>query len=187
MDAGMATAEQALDPAALGGADESAGGKRFSGKKLVILILLPLLLIGGVLGGLMATGIFNPFGGHADHGDEHAPAGAAEAKKKADSGPRTFHELPDMVINLNGTNRRTAFLKIKVALELDDAKQIDRITAMQPRIIDNLQVYLRELRVDDLRGSAGMARLREELLRRINASVEPVVVRDVLFKEMLVQ
>lgn len=185
MDLGMATAEQALDPAALGG-DEPAGGRKFSGKKLVILLLLPLLLIGGALGGLMATGIFNPFGGHTHEGDEHgAPAEAA--RKKADAGPRIFHEMPDMVINLNGKNRRTAFLKIKVALELDDPKAVERITAMQPRIIDNLQVYLRELRVDDLRGSAGMARLREELLRRINASVEPVVVRDVLFKEMLVQ
>lgn len=180
----MATAEQTLDPSALGGMDDAPVGRRFSGKKLVVLILLPLLLIGGTLGGLMATGIFNPFG----HAHETDPAAAAaEAKKKADAAPRVFHELPDMVINLNGKNRRAAFLKIKVALELDDAKQIERITAVQPRIIDNLQVYLRELRVDDLRGSAGMSRLREELLRRINASVEPVVVRDVLFKEMLVQ
>jgi len=177
----MATAEQALDPAEIAAGEAPSGG-RFSGKKLVLLVLLPLLLIGGTLGGLMATGIFNPFG-HA----EHDPAAEAEAKKKADAKPHVFHEMPDLLINLNGKNRRTAFLKIKVALELDDAAQIERINAMQPRIIDNLQVYLRELRVEDLRGSAGMARLREELLRRINASVEPVVVRDVLFKEMLVQ
>jgi flagellar FliL protein len=56
-----------------------------------------------------------------------------------------------------------------------------------PRILDNFQVYLRELRLDDLRGSAGMYRLREELLARVNAAVAPVKVRDILFKEMLVQ
>jgi flagellar FliL protein len=56
-----------------------------------------------------------------------------------------------------------------------------------PRIVDNFQVYLRELRVDDLQGSAGMYRLREELLRRVNLAVRPARVKDVLFKEMLVQ
>ncbi|MFX9073467.1 flagellar basal body-associated FliL family protein, partial [Acinetobacter baumannii] len=56
-----------------------------------------------------------------------------------------------------------------------------------PRIIDNFQVYLRELRLDDLKGSAGMYRLREELLLRVNMAAQPVKIKDVLFKEMLVQ
>jgi flagellar FliL protein len=56
-----------------------------------------------------------------------------------------------------------------------------------PRIMDNFQVYLRELRIEDLKGSAGMYRLREELLVRVNAAAAPAKVRDVLFKEMLVQ
>ena len=52
----------------------------------------------------------------------------------------------------------------------------------------NFQVYLRELRVEDeLSGSAGVYRLKEELLARVNAAVEPINVTDVLFKEMLVQ
>jgi flagellar FliL protein len=58
---------------------------------------------------------------------------------------------------------------------------------MMPRIIDNFHVYLRELRAEDLRGSAGLYRLREELLIRVQAIADPVVVRDVLFKEVLVQ
>jgi flagellar FliL protein len=41
--------------------------------------------------------------------------------------------------------------------------------------------------VEDLRGSAGMIRLKEELLRRVNISVQPIEVQDILFKEMLVQ
>ena len=43
------------------------------------------------------------------------------------------------------------------------------------------------MRVEDLRGSAGMIRLKEELLRRVNISVQPIEVQDILFKEMLVQ
>jgi len=45
----------------------------------------------------------------------------------------------------------------------------------------------RELRIEDLQGSAGMYRLREELLRRVRAATAPAQVKDVLFKEMLVQ
>ena len=56
-----------------------------------------------------------------------------------------------------------------------------------PRVIDNFQTYLRELRLDDLKGSAGMYRLREELLVRVNAAAAPAKIKDVLFKEMLVQ
>ena len=62
-----------------------------------------------------------------------------------------------------------------------------RIEQLRPRIIDNFQVYLRELRIDDLRGSAGIYRLREELLARVNAAVYPARVEQVLFKEVLVQ
>jgi flagellar protein FliL len=64
---------------------------------------------------------------------------------------------------------------------------VARLQAVMPRVIDNFQVYLRELRVEDLRGSAGVYRLREELLVRVNSAAAPVKVRDVLFKEMLVQ
>jgi flagellar FliL protein len=41
--------------------------------------------------------------------------------------------------------------------------------------------------MEDLRGSAGMYRLREELLMRVTEAAQPIRVRDVLFQEMLVQ
>ena len=56
-----------------------------------------------------------------------------------------------------------------------------------PRIIDRFQVYLRELRAEDISGSAGVYRLKEELLGRVNKAIEPAKVSDVLFREMLVQ
>ena len=90
-------------------------------------------------------------------------------------------------MNLNTGSRKSNFLKISVALELDDEATIERLQTVMPRIIDNFQVYLRELRIEDLSGSAGIERLREELLLRVNAAIRPAEVRDVLFKEMLVQ
>lgn len=90
-------------------------------------------------------------------------------------------------MNLNSGGRKASYLKVSVALEVEDESSIPDIEAKLPRIIDNFQVYLRELRVDDLDGSAGMFRLKEELLRRVNASVAPTQINDILFKEMLIQ
>lgn len=96
-------------------------------------------------------------------------------------------EIPDLIVNLNASGRKSAFLKIKISLEIETAEDMAEITQVMPRIIDNFQVYLRELRVSDLQGSAGLYRLREELLRRVNLAVRPVRVKDILFNEMLVQ
>jgi flagellar FliL protein len=56
-----------------------------------------------------------------------------------------------------------------------------------PRIMDAFQTYLRELRPSDLEGSAGLYRLKEELTRRVNASIAPARINAVLFKEIVVQ
>ncbi len=74
-----------------------------------------------------------------------------------------------------------------VSLELENQVDVAKLQSVMPRIIDNFQIYLRELRAEDLKGSAGMYRLREELLLRVNAAAAPAKVVDVLFKEMLVQ
>ncbi len=58
---------------------------------------------------------------------------------------------------------------------------------MLPRVVDSFQVYMRELRIEDLDGSAGMFRIKEELLSRVNAAVYPIEINDILFKEMLIQ
>ncbi len=101
--------------------------------------------------------------------------------------PAVFFDLPEMLVNLNSGSRKASYLKISVSLEIDNQDDVGDLERHLPRIVDNFQVYLRELRVEDLGGSAGLQRLREELLLRVNAAVRPVIVRDVLFKEMLVQ
>ena len=53
--------------------------------------------------------------------------------------------------------------------------------------MDMFQTYLREMRPEELRGSAGMYRLREELLARANIAATPAKIIDVLFVEMLIQ
>ena len=98
-----------------------------------------------------------------------------------------FYDLPEMVVNLESGTNKPAFLKIALSLELDEDVDMEVLDRLLPRVVDQFQVFLRELRVDDLSGSAGVYRIKEELLRRVTAAVHPIVVRDVLFKEMLIQ
>jgi flagellar protein FliL len=99
----------------------------------------------------------------------------------------SFYELPDIIVNIQAPDGSPAYLKLAVSLEVDqpDAKAL--IEPVLPRVIDQFQTYLRELRVEDIRGSAGVMRLKEELLRRVNFALAPLPVRDVLLKEMIVQ
>ena len=152
-------------------------------KKLILFIVLPLLLlIGGGVGVAVMLGLFS----------SEPPANVDEEQTQveevvAPTVQTTFFEIPDLIVNLNTSGRKSVFLKIKISLEIADPADIDTVNQLLPRIVDNFQVYLRELRVQDLQGSAGMYRLHEELLRRVNIAVRPAKVKDVLFKEMLVQ
>ena len=175
-------AEEAEDIIGEDGADapEDGGSKR---KKLILFIVLPLLLLIGVgVGVAVMLGLFS----------SEPPANVDEEQTQveevvAPTVQTTFFEIPDLRVNLNTSGRKSVFLKIKISLEIADPADIDTVNQLLPRIVDNFQVYLRELRVQDLQGSAGMYRLHEELLRRVNIAVRPAKVKDVLFKEMLVQ
>jgi flagellar FliL protein len=171
----MAKKEKAPQAAAEGG--EGAPKKKRGLVGTLILfggpVLALLLIAGGAYFFLFA-------------GEEPPPEG--EHGEVAQAGPApTFMDLPDMLVNLTAAGGQRAVLKLAVALELKAPEAVPQIEAVMPRVIDNFQVFLRELRVEDLSGSAGMFRLKEELVRRVNLAVAPVAVRDVLFKEMLIQ
>jgi flagellar FliL protein len=122
--------------------------------------------------------------GEAAKGGEH---GAAASGDTTLPGGIIFHPLPDFLVNLNSATKRSSFLKVSVTLEVADATSLETIKGYEPRIIDSFQTYLRELRPEDLKGSGGIFRLREELLLRVNKIVQPAKVNDILFKDMIVQ
>ena len=152
--------------------------KKSSRRKAVFgaVLALPVLIGGG------AAAYFLLFAKSED-----AAAAAAKAEEAKPPKAMVFYNLPELLVNLNSQGRRSNFLKISLSFELADAADIPRIEAVLPRIVDAFQTYLRELRPEDLRGSAGLYRLREELLARVNTSAQPARVNDVLFKEMLIQ
>ncbi len=149
--------------------------KKKKGKKKLILMLIVLLVLGG--GGAGAW-----FGGLIPHGAKKADEESALTK------PQTIYlDMEEFMVNLNNPGKQVSFLKMQVTLELPNLSAQNAVKDKMPRIRDSFQVYLRELRGSDLQGSAGIHRLREELLLRINKILEPDKVNDILFKEIIVQ
>ncbi|HRO32064.1 MAG TPA: flagellar basal body-associated FliL family protein [Brevundimonas sp.] len=123
-------------------------------------------------------------GGHGKEGGEADPAAGKIAE-----GPDgvTFYTLPDMVVNVQSADGRPTFLKLKLTLEMKDAALAEHLQAEAPRMQDMFQSFLRELRPEEMQGSAATYQLKAELLRRINLIAAPGKVDAVLIEEMLVQ
>lgn len=209
---GAAAGDDAALPAVTDGATpegEAEGGPAKKKKIPLLFIIIPaaLVVLGG--GGGAAFFLLQPKA-EAAEGDHGAPAGDAHGKaEKKDAGGGhgapaggeadpalgviaegpdgvTFYTLPDMVVNIQAADGRPTFLKLKLTLEMKDANLAHHLQAEMPRMHDMFQSFLRELRPEDLAGSAGSFQLRAEILRRVNLLAAPGKVDAVLIEEMLV-
>jgi flagellar FliL protein len=119
---------------------------------------------------------------HKERSAEHAASHEASAKPEP-----VFVDVPEIVANINAGARRAAYIKLRAKFELARKEDAPALQAAMPRVLDLFQGYLREMRPEELRGTAGTYRLREELIARTNLAAAPARVTDVLFVELLVQ
>jgi flagellar FliL protein len=159
-------------------AGDAAPETKKGGKKKLIMLAVPLLLA-GIVAGLWFSGILPGL-----LGTKKAEAPPQEIAKPAIP---VFVDLPDMIANLATPSGKPSYIKLQVRLEIAKQEDADKVKQSMPRLQDMFQTYLREMRPDELRGSAGIYRLREELLGRANVALAPVRVNDVLFTQLLIQ
>lgn len=211
-----AAASDAEVPAVVEGEPGVEGEAAPKKKKLPLLfIIVPAALV--VLGGGGGAAFFlmqpKPAQAHGaeaageDH-DEKAGGGHGKSEKKKGGGHGggkegaadpskgvisegpdgvTFYTLPDLVVNVQAADGRPTFLKLKLTLEMKDAGLAEHLQAESPRMQDMFQGFLRELRPEEMQGSAATYQLKAELLRRVNLIAAPGKVDAVLIEEMLVQ
>ena len=165
-------------------AEGEEGGEK-KGKRKLVLIAGGAVLLAAIVGGLFASGIL---GGDGDK--EHEVAQAVDEHGNPIIDKPVYYELPEFLVNLTPSptsGGRVSFLKMSVTLELKDQGAVAIIEANKPRIIDTFTTYLHELRPADVQGSAGIYRLRDELMARLNGTVQEGLVKDILFSEIIVQ
>jgi flagellar FliL protein len=206
---------EAEKPAAEGEEGAAPAKKKLAGKTLVLFIILPaILVLGGggaaammLLGGVKKAEVAAGEEGHEkkpekkeakkdEHGGGEGGSAVAAASDEDDvghlmdceEGNPCYYAMPDLMVNLAGNEgERAQFLKLELVLESSDASAFDGVPDSMPRLKDQINTFLRELRVEDLNGSAGTYRLRRELMKRFNLVMAPAKIDAVLIEGMLIQ
>ena len=158
----MATAEATLEEAP----------KKRSKKPLLIGLVLALVLGGG---GFYATFSGMILGGGEDHAEEEAMPGPLMGV--------AFVPLETMVISL-APDSGSEHLRFTAQLEVVDSAAAD-VTTRTPRILDVINSYLRAIDTASIEDPHAMARLRAQMLRRIQVVTGDGRVRDLLITEFV--
>lgn len=111
-------------------------------------------------------------GGEGDHGG---------------GGSEDYVDVPPMVVNLRSPDGAARFLKLHFVLVPGESGNGAAIKDKLPALLDAFQPFLRELRPEDLSGSAAVFRVKEELLRRAIETMGDGAVRDVLIQDLIQQ
>ena len=175
----MAKAAPAVDPEKPGDASEQppAEAPASSLKRRLIIIGAPVALA-GIGSGLWFSGILPRLLGI----QHETPTAEADTPSQP-----LYVDLPELITNLNNNTPRTNYVKLTVRLEVRKQQDVDKVKAALPRLQDLFLTYVREMRPQELRGSAGTYRLRDELMARANLAAGPAKITDVLFTQMLIQ
>jgi Flagellar basal body-associated protein len=126
-----------------------------------------------------------------DGGAGHEAAPVAAPAASADADASSYIEVPPVIVNLRSGDGQARFLKLRFILVAADAGKVDAIKGRLPVVLDALQPFLRELRPDDLAGSAAVFRIKEEMLSRTTQALGQALgagaVRDVLIQDLVQQ
>lgn len=166
---------------AVGIAPKDGAKQKASGTRRSLIIILPLLLVAGSLSGIYFSGWADPLLHRLMDGK-----GSAGEPPTVPSEP-VFYDLPDVLVNLESAGRQEHYIQATISVELASPADAATIGALMPRIIDSVEEYLRGLRPEDLQGSQDLSRIRDDLSGRINETISPVRIKDVLFRQILVQ
>lgn len=95
-----------------------------------------------------------------------------------------FVELEPLVVSITGSDD-LSHLRFRAQLEVPSSYQED-VELLQPRIIDVLNGYLRALRTSDIEDTSALARLRAQMLRRVQVVIGPDRINDLLIMEFVI-
>ncbi|NIJ20834.1 flagellar FliL protein [Sphingomonas naasensis] len=164
-----------------------------SKKKLLIIgAAAGVLLLGGGGGAAMMLS-----GGSAKaetaaegHGEEAKPEAEAESGGHGGgegAGKEAYVDVPAMIVNLRSPDGASRYLKIHFMIVPGPKGTADSVREKLPLILDAYQPFLRELRPEDLAGSAAVFRIKEEMLVRASDVAGAGTVKDILIQDLVQQ
>ena len=173
----MAKAAPAVEPEKPDDAPEPTQPRASGAKRRLIVFGAPVALAG------LGSGLW--FSGILPHLLGVQPKQAAT--EPATPSQPIYVDVPELITNLNSSASRASYVKITARLEVHKKEDAEQVKAAMPRLQDLFLTYIREMRPQELHGSIGTYRLREELIARANLAAAPARITDVLFTQMLIQ
>lgn len=137
--------------------------------------------------------------GNGAEATAHAPADAGHGETSDGHGapapgPAEFAVSPfkEIIVNISATTATgrvtSRFMKLNVALVYDaDVEGAERVEERRLFLRDSFQDYLRQLEERDLRGSIGLATVKQELLHRARVITESESPQEMLVSDLIVQ
>lgn len=153
--------------------------KRKKGLLIPLLMGLVLAITGGA-GGFWAV----TSGPLAPDSTARTTAETAPAEVPLSPPAVSFVPLETLVISL-GPEETSRHLLFTAELEVDPAHEAE-VTHLSPRVLDVLNSYLRVISVAELSDPASLARLRAQMLRRIQIVTGTGRVHDLLVTQFVV-
>lgn len=157
-------------------------------KGLLVPLVLGLILAAAGGGGGFWAVTQGPLAGESpedDHAEEEGDHGDEDGHGE-DLGPTdvAFLELEALVVSLGAaeSNRNLIFA---ASLEVPP-EHLEEVTQLTPRVLDVLNSYLRVIAISELSEPTSLARLRSQMLRRIQVVTGTGRVSDLLVTQFLV-
>jgi flagellar FliL protein len=136
-------------------------------KKLILLVVLPILLLGG---GVFAYLVLF---------DDSAPAKTEHAEK-------ALMSLEPFLVNLSDKDARR-YLKVKIDLEVDNEKAVKVLEKSLPRIRDQLIFLLSSKSYPEIATPEGKHQLKKDILARLHAIPTGKKISAAYFTEFVAQ
>jgi flagellar FliL protein len=166
------------------------------GKKVLSVALIAVVGLVALIGGLVAAMGFNDAVALVTGGNKtpEVAAGAVETTTEpAQEGDAVIvTPFKEIIVNISATTatgrQTTRFLKLNTALVYDEkAPGADHIEERKEFVRDAFQDYLRQLSERDVQGSAGLAILKAELLRRARSIAGTDAPQEILISDLIIQ
>lgn len=127
--------------------------------------------------------------GHEEEAAASESGGEGEAKgeKGGEGKEGKFVDVPTVSVNLRSPDGSAKFLKLHLMLVPGPKTNDTQLKEKLPIVLDAYQPFLRELRPEDLGGSAAVFRLKEELMVRATRVLGPGMVKEVLIQDLIQQ
>lgn len=120
-----------------------------------------------------------------DENKQNAAAKKLDAEIAASA--NSYIALDPIIVNLsNNEKNKPVYLRLTLTLRASSDQEIKIIQSKLPMIIDNFQMFLTSLRQEDFNNTGGIILLKEELIKRINVVCAPIIIKDVLLKEIMI-